>query len=540
MKLFPIFAALTVIAVAPRAQAQIACSVDWNTRFVVNATNKPAVAGSHAYGLNLYKGFDPLVAGGSGSTAYKDNVKWMNPGIVRYSRIGDTGQMADSKTTSSGWVVDPKGLNGKPTWDRDKIRGALRGSFSFYPTKLMNIAGWPEAWQDAATKKLKREFYGDYADFCADLVRAINIDMGPDYAIDYWEVMNEPDAHYKTATEAVEMAEIYRLASDKIRALRTSSNGFPTKNGKELKVGGPAFLNTFYSPGTVSNPPGSTTGTTSVNLVIDKFVELTRNRLDFLSYHQYATEFSGADNVLFERATTLGGATDRVRKSLVRWPSTTRTVSLYHDEWNMYYNAFRSRKDPTNPADPNYPLNDIAKQQDVRSAIFDAMGMASMIKAGADATMAWNESDGWYGKMGDGPGYARRHSTYLFNLYNTHLRGNIMTSSTGEATRFYIYPVISGSKKNFVVVNQIDAKQAVKMTFTGATPTGYKAYQITKTQLNPGTGIPVLSSTLTRSAGYELPGYSVTVFVQDGTAITSAPTSSAASRAATSPSGAAF
>ena len=428
MKL-PLFAAIAALAVAatlsPHAHAQpINCSIDWNTSI--------ATASSQAYGLNLYKGYDPDIAGQTGSTAYKTNVKWMNPGIVRYHRAGNDGQMSDSTLKSSGWVIDP---DTNPRWDRAKIQSALRGSFSFYPVKLMNIVNWPKAWQRSATdRRLRPDKITTYANFCVDLVRAINIEMGPNYAIDEWEVLNEPDAIYSGTTGAGEVADIYVAVSNKMRELRVNG-GYPTKSGRPLEIGGPAFANTFYD----QYPQG-------LNRFVHEFVRLTVRKLDFISYHQYGSTIGRVDNrellpsEYFDRAETLGQVTGRVRKSVELLYGTAPRPAYYHDEYNLLANAGGASSGNRDA------------QSQITGAIFDAIGMASMIRDGADATLAWNESDGWYGKLDDDINYTKRAGAYVYQLYNAHLRGSVKDSDAA-ATTFTVYPVSSG-KKNFALINK--------------------------------------------------------------------------------------
>lgn len=468
-------------ALSSGAQAQTNCSVNWSQNV--------ATAGSFSYGLNAYNGYNPDVAGETGSAIYKTNIKFMNPGILRYHRNGE-GQMTDSTLNPSGWVINP---DTAPQWDRAKIRSALRTAYAgFYPVKLMNIVNWPAAWKDSSGQ-LKTDKYDDYAEFCADLVRAINVEMGPDYAIDYWEVTNELDNIYSGTTGAGAAAQIYNQAASRMRELRNGSGGYPTKNGTPLKIGGAGFANTYYD------------NSQYLNTFVHEWVRLTLGKVDFLSYHQYSTQTGAySDAEYFKRASELGGATNRVRKSVDLLYGTNTKPLLFHDEWNLFANAQGTNS--------TYR----AKQSNIVGAIFDAIGLAAITKAKANGSMAWNEGDGWYGKLNNDANWTKKPGAYVFNLYNAHLRGSVATTTTSAATAITIYAAQSSGKKAFALINQINSSQALKMTFSGTTPANYRAYRITSAAPDPGSGFAVSSSSLV--SGVSLPGYSITVFVQDGTA----------------------
>ena len=82
--------------------------------------------------------------------------------------------------------------------------------------------------------------------------------------------------------------------------------------------------------------------------------------------------------------------------------------------------------------------------QDVRmknymGAVFDAIALTSMAKAGATATCAWNERDGVYGKM-DGE-YNLRPAANVFHLLNAYGIGNIAATSLSDPTRVMAFAV---------------------------------------------------------------------------------------------------
>jgi hypothetical protein len=78
--------------------------------------------------------------------------------------------MLGPSTSRIGW------LTADNQWDAAKIKNAHDGATA-YPQVLMNIPGWPSAWQDAEGRLLPAR-YTDYANWCTDLLRIINVDQG--------------------------------------------------------------------------------------------------------------------------------------------------------------------------------------------------------------------------------------------------------------------------------------------------------------------------------------------------------------------------
>lgn len=89
-----------------------------------------------------------------------------------------------------------------------------------------------------------------------------------------------------------------------------------------------------------------------------------------------------------------------------------------------------------------------------------------MINSGTSGAMAWNECDGWYGKMDNS--YNKRPSFYLFQNFNAHLKGNIVCRSQVSAVK----KVVTLASKNDLyyflsVVNRADADINIILTFEG-------------------------------------------------------------------------
>ncbi len=356
-----------------------------------------------AFGLNLFQGFDPNQAGTPGNVNYKAAMSFMNPGIVRYH----SWEMLGLNTNTNGWLTSTS------DWDAVKINNALSGANSYNPLVMMNIPGWPSAWQDASGKLLPAR-YADYANWCASLVRIINIDQQRGFK--YWEITNERDDVY--GTQCDELGRIYNQVAVAMKAVD------PT-----IKTGGPAFAR----PDLIDQ--------------VDAFFSTAAPNLDFISYHSYA---NGSPNSpvqqVYDKAVTNGVITSSMKAEFAKYSS--RVIEYFHDVYNISW----AQPDP--------------HQTNFVSMIFDAILSTTAIKDGATGTMAWNECDGWYGKMDNS--YNKRPSAYLFNTFNANLVGGSVCNSSVNDTASL---VVLASKKNnllqLVVINRSDMDQQYKFTFTG-------------------------------------------------------------------------
>jgi chitodextrinase len=356
-----------------------------------------------AFGLNLFQGFDPAQAGNPGNTAYKDAMAFMKPGIVRYH----SWEMMGLSTNRNGWLTSSN------TWDAAKINNALTGANSYGPILLMNIPGWPSAWADAGGKLLPAR-YTDFANLCASLVRIINVDQRR--GIKYWEVTNERDDVYGLQSD--ELGRIYNQAAVAMKAVDNT-----------ILTGGPAF----------ARP--------DLTAQVDAFFSTAAPNIDFVTYHSYATGTNSAPTQqVYDLAASNAKVTTSMRTEFAKY--STRTVEYFHDEYNISWN----------PPDPH--------QSSYVSMLFDAIFTITAIKNGATGTMAWNECDGWYGKMDNS--YNKRPSAYLFSNFNNALPGGSVCNSTGSNdASLVVMASQKGSLRQLVVVNRADVDQRYKFTFTG-------------------------------------------------------------------------
>lgn len=445
-----VLAASALLLSAPGgvSAASVTGSINW-----ASPTGK--TAGNFAYGLNIFKAQEP---GAASNTDYKNNVAYMNPGIIRYHRAD---MMGDS-TTTNGWVVNPG--SSSYAWDANKINGILSQTFSNAPVRMINIANWP-AYMDDGTGKLKTNMYDAFAAFCANLVQIVNINQG--HNVQYWEIMNEKDDVY--ASNMSELAVIYNKAYDAMRAKSST-----------IKIGGPAFAR----PDLTSR--------------VSAFVAGAHAKLDFISFHSYSSGSTSDTNAaIWNSAQGLGGHTTDFRNIIAQY--TSRNIEIFHDEFNISWNPPDSRMN-----------NEIGM-------IFDALAVISANKAGAAGTMAWNESDGWYGKLEGWAPYNKRASAHLYNIMNSDMKGSIMTSSVSDSSKIDLMGVETGSWKKFMLVNRSGADQTVQLSLTGW-DTSIPGNTLFTVKRVFGWGVTyedVRYDTLTSSAGFNLWSNSVAVLVID-------------------------
>jgi hypothetical protein len=417
------------------------------------------------YGLNLYKIFEPAAAQ---NPNYRAALAAMRPGIVRIHR-GQ--QMLDSSQDAAGWVIDADLASYR--WDRAKIAAALAGLKSLTgPTtlRMMNIANFPGYLkQPGSNMRLKASAFNEYAQFCADLVKIVNDELKLD--VRYWEITNELDDGATDATDKYnhdfgEVGDIFNAVAKAIKAIDPS-----------LKVGGPALAQ--------PNSDGQRDE--------KAFFEKTKASLDFISYHSY---FTGNKNQplqnLYDNASAIGSITS-VTEGLWRNYS-NRPIESFHDEYNISWN----------PPDVRM-TNEIG-------AVFDALALAALAKSGATGGMAWNEADGWYGKLG--ASFEQRPASWVFGLYNQFLLGEIVADRSSDRKKLEVFAVKSSNsdpqRYSLALINRSGAAQTLKLTLSGlgiGNSTKFSAHQVT------ATGLQHRETTLAALTGSDwlLPQDSVTV-----------------------------
>jgi xylan 1,4-beta-xylosidase len=438
-------------------------SVDWN--------NVRGQRTNLSYGMNGFQAFNPANAA---SAAYNANLTYMNPGAFRYHSME---MMGNSKTSANGWIdIDNR------RWDAEKIDAALRGLTYAGAVPMINIPTWP-SWMDAnGDQFLDADQIDAFAAWCAELVRIVNIQYG--HGVVYWEPTNERDdvyyvpfANQGQPDRLDELIDIYNRAAQAMKAVDPS-----------IKVGGPAFARADLYP------------------QVERFVAATINEgtLDFLSMHGYASgDKNESDERIYNRVynaadpsvNSLTKHTADVRAILDRI-SPNRRIPLWFNEYNISWTF--TNNDP--------------RMQNHKGAVFDALALVYLTDNGADATAAWNEKDGIYGKT-DG-GDTLRPAAHVFNLMNTYMRGDRVATTTSDATAVVVSAVKNDAAKTraFLVINRSNAQQQVVANFNGWTPkfSTLSRFEISAAGLSSGGSI---EWSLLSVGEFYVPAHSVTLIV---------------------------
>jgi Glycosyl hydrolases family 39 len=391
---------ITLLLSASTVFAQVATiKFNWEKPVLNPITGTLLTASGLNYGLNSYQGFTPGVANEGGNRSYRDGLNAMSPGLIRYHYAG---QMNDSSTDKRGWVKNPNSANF--SWDVAKIKAAIQGAYPHGPTLMMNLVNFPAYLTNNGI--LKASEYQRYAQFCAELVKIINIDLGK--KIKYWEITNELDSVSAYTNNMSEVGKIFTLAAKEMRKIDSS-----------IKIGGPAFAQP-YTPSR-----------------IDSFVSTAYSELDFISYHTYSTG-SGSTPIdeIWKNARGLGYPTKLIFDSVKKY--TQKPIEYFHNEYNISWN----------------PPDD--KMTNEIGAIFDALSMRSLLYAGTTGSAAWNEGDGWYGKLGPEPSFPRRPASWVFEYLNKYFTGAVIdsvSSDEGKVVPFATFQPSASPRISFMFVN---------------------------------------------------------------------------------------
>lgn len=447
--------ALFMSIISSADAASINATIDWSNHMGRTATRLN-------YGLNAYQYTDPNTSGNPGNSNYKASVSFMKAGILR---LHNDEQMNDSSSSRLGWVISPGTASYK--WDVTKITKAFKDAYNNNSVKMLNIANWP-SYMDDGTGKLKPSMYDAYASFCAELVRIINVQLRQKIA--YWEVTNEKDNAYREDMNC--LAQIFNKVNDAMKAVDSS-----------IKVGGPAFANAYNYSG------------------IEAFIEVTKDRVDFISYHTYSSSNDTTTKAgLWNSAAGIGYPDSFVSDAIKRIvPARASVISSFHDEFNIERTT-RTQQWLT----------------DTTSLIYDALAIRSMINAGSTGAMAWNEGDNWWGKLDNDSNWSKRPASYLYKMLNGHVLGSVVSSSSSNNSLVEIFATKSkeSPQRAFVLINRSQSKQTVQMSFSNWETQPLNNTRISMYQVGPDgyTTGSVAHCELISSQGYSLPADTVTVF----------------------------
>ena len=415
-RIFGAVLSLTLVAsLAAARQAIVTGEVHWDQ------SQNRSVSGM-AYGVNVWQGFDPNIAGNPGSPTYKDRMNTLRPGIIRYH----SWEMLRESTEQRGWLNNA--ASDTPTWNQTKVGNAMTGAYSYGPAVMMNIPKWPDSWNQPGTNKLRTDRYAQFATFCADLVRVVNVNLGK--RVVYWEVMNEPDLGANTYSSAADFEEVGRIFAQCATAMKAVDSS--------IKVGGPGFAAAWNEQ----------------RFRVEAFLRTSGSDLSFISYHGYGTyDKNSSTQSLYDSARDMWAQSYWVsvaRNNTQRW-----SVEQFHDELNVNSSQNEGNLD--------------SRTWNEKGLIYNTLSLLTLATSGyTTGNMIWNESDGWYGLMDGDNNYTRRPSYYGVKLLTDDGLGEVKTVSGFDNTKVCAFALQSGNYVKLFLVNRAEADVTVKVpTVTG-------------------------------------------------------------------------
>lgn len=412
------------------AAAEVTVTTQWS--------HVTAQSNSQLFGVNVWDGLDPAVAADS---TYLQAMQDIDSKLLRYHAAD---QINESGSRQSWLDVNNR------TWDEGRVIAALEASVASPARVLINISGWPSWMSDpSGSGRLDPEKIEDYAEFCADLVRITNVSH--DLDIQLWEPINEKDNYY-TGEE--------HLLADILNACYLAMKQVdPT-----IQVGGVAWQVPYDYEG--------------MERFLDR-VEETGKKLDFYTYHHYATGNGEINpNEVFQSVTGIVWFSEWVRTALDK--RGMENLEIWLDEYNVFsaWQQDQSRRLMASRV----------------GMIFHALTFKEMATLSDVSAMAsWNESDGIYGLLASnafGSNFEKRPSALLFQLANQYLHGDVSLSLSSAPSEVSSFAVFDQSKFSLLLINKSNQEQSVDARFPNWQPTNnnYAVFEISGSDLEESSG----------------------------------------------------
>ncbi len=428
-RLQPVLSVICAIFIYNIGFAQdINLDIDWN--------NPVKAIPVHAYGVNSPANFIPSYS--------NENIFMANLGQITQKkgliRLHGWGMIDESSPES--WL-----LNGQ--WDSTKIQQALTPLVQQGYEVMINIPSGPMGEDDYQNPQ-------QFAQFCADLVKIVNVDY--QLNIKYWELPNEREADFiSPGLSVAEMSTFIQMASQAMK------NMDPT-----IKVGGPAtaWINVDYLTQLVAATP----------------------EMDFITCHTYAGDCTNSLQEVYDNAQYAILDLSTLHQDI---NSITETYDfpIFLTEYNMSYMGCPSI-------------------QSYKGALYDALLMTQSIKSGNNATCYWNVAP--YSDMSIINENVLEDNAYLYEVMNTHFYGEMVQNTTSDSTKVLVFATKNQLSNEYAIclINRTNAPQDISIQMNGITPgeltknlwdtnNSYLSESTSWTQLNNG--------------NFQLSPYSVTI-----------------------------
>lgn len=324
------------------------------------------------YGVNVFYGFDEKNAT---NLTYQKVVKSLGCEAVRFHN-GGMFKDGSKSWQDANWLDIPN-----KRWNENKISRILTSLRALGEKRLMTVIYWPPWMDEDNDDRLDEGREADYAAFCADLVRIVNIQNKAGFG--YWEVLNEIDLHKSYSGDLSPLVKAVNLAAEAMKKVD------PT-----IKISGNAWA---WAP----------------QKLTETFVVQTPLAHDFFSYHSYTMSAPNPSQMEIRiQGPKILGSLQKVSAL-----PALAGKEVWLDEWNMFgsYRHDEKTKHMRSPTAALYDLN-----------VYKALAGKSM-----SATIcAWNECDGVYGKIG--PDYEVRESGKLMAAMNSYFVGDLVATSVSD------------------------------------------------------------------------------------------------------------
>jgi len=394
------------------------------------------------FGSNDFKIISPANVADS---TYHNLLKQINLRLLRFHNANLSDAWSDATTR---------------TWVASTIQAAYDAYLPAYgtlPTIVQTIPKWPQ-WMAQTNNLLDPSAYDEYANFCAALVRIINIDQKR--GVMYWESFNERDKIYKDAGQLNELWTIYNKAAIAMKSVDPS-----------IKVGGPALTyNDTYTLG--------------------GFLRACGSNVDFVSWHRYQTADPALATDKLLAGTPNYAKQVRSMRSVVTKYIPEREVPLFLGEYNINY-SYRSGE---------------TRQNTYIGAVWFASVLKHLADAGIEMTGSWNTKDDFYGLIDDRNNL--RLSATVFTWANQYLVGaNLKTTSDNTLVEAMAIRQAEGPR-SLLLINKAADPTSVVLQSVGQ-PLGSEslpAQRIDETGVSSST-----ISAASFTSGVSLPAYSLTL-----------------------------
>ncbi|MBC7882848.1 MAG: hypothetical protein H7Y37_16270, partial [Anaerolineae bacterium] len=306
------------------------------------------------------------------------------------------------------------------TWNADLVQQAYSAYHAAYgdqlPTIIQNIPNWP-SWMTQSNGILDPSEYDEYANFCASLVRIVNLDFHE--GVVYWEPLNEMEKIYAQAGKLNDLWTIFNRAAVAMRAVD------PT-----IKVGGPGL--SYDDPG-----------------MITSFLQGSGTNIDFISWHHYnGGNASASTSSILANTPNYAGSVVLVR-NLVNQYLPGKSVKLQLGEYNINYNYASGEN----------------RQNTYIGALWFASVQKYLAESGIDQATQWNAKDDYYG-LYDNYNNPRLSAT-VFDWTNHYFVGDVVkTTSTQTGVEAFAVAQTDGSK-SILFINKLSTSTSVSLTSLG-------------------------------------------------------------------------